>query len=277
MKWQPSKAPEYPAGNNPPARLNGVHGLADLFTQTVSALRFFTRLPIPAGRFAVSDGHDLAGSVTAFPIAGAVIGTLIALFWWAASLLLPSILAAGLAIGFSLLLTGALHEDGFADCADGLGGGHMKERALEIMRDSRIGAYGAAALFMTLALRWAALSTLAPVPGVVALVITHTVSRSAITIALANGNYARKQGLGISVSGGVEKGRFWLITAIALLIGLGLGGVAGLCAAILAYGASWGFFLWLKQKLGGYTGDGLGAMQQIAEITVLVVLAGFSA
>jgi len=242
----------------------------NLYSHTLTALQFFTRLPIPQNE---KHDSDLAKSAIAFPIAGLVIGALVGLAWFLASQILPPLVAAGLALGFSILLTGALHEDGFADCADGLGGGNSPERALEIMRDSRIGAYGAVALTMTLGLRWAALTTMAASTGLFALIIAHTVSRSAITIALSRGTYARTDGLGTSVAKGIEEGRFWLIITIAVLLGLALGGMVGLISAIMALLAAWLFLVYLKHRLGGYTGDGLGAMQQIAEITVLVVMA----
>ncbi|MGB7286767.1 MAG: adenosylcobinamide-GDP ribazoletransferase [Salaquimonas sp.] len=243
-----------------------------LIDQTLFALRFFTRLKIPG-----KQGHegDLAAASITFPLVGLIIGLLIASVWAISVSLLPALPAAGIAIGFGILITGALHEDGISDCADGMGGGHTKERALEIMRDSRIGAYGAIAIVLTIGIRWASLSELNLIGGIFALIIAHMASRSAIVIALAGADYARDAGLGSSVSSGVETQILLIISAICVAISFLLGGVAGLVALVFAFTLSWLFLQYLKKRLGGYTGDGLGAMEQIAQITILVTLSGF--
>ncbi|MCB1422307.1 MAG: adenosylcobinamide-GDP ribazoletransferase [Nitratireductor sp.] len=235
----------------------------------LAALRFFTRLPLPA-----SDGGErpLATAALGFPLAGLVIGALTALVWAGAVFLLPALPAAGLAIAAGLVITGALHEDGLSDCADGLGGGSTRERALEIMRDSRIGAFGAAALIVTIGLRWAALGEFDLAEGIWALLTAHTVSRTAILPALAFSSYARKEGLGSTVSDGISSTQLAITLAITALLAILFGGPAGLVAAILALGAAFAFLKYLEARLNGYTGDGLGAMQQIAEITVMLVL-----
>ena len=240
--------------------------------QLVFALRFCTRLPIPGSH--EYDG-DLADAAILFPFVGAIIGLLVGMVWWLANLFFPGLSAAGIAIGFGILLTGALHEDGLSDCADGLGGGQTRERALEIMRDSRIGAYGAAALVMTIGLRWTALAALDRIFGLAALVIAHMASRSAIVIALATATYARDNGLASSVAAGVNKQVLVLLLAGCAVVSFLIDGFAGIIAALSAFVGAWLFLIKLKSRLGGYTGDGLGAMQQIAEITVLLVLAGF--
>ncbi|MCB1387364.1 MAG: adenosylcobinamide-GDP ribazoletransferase [Nitratireductor sp.] len=258
----------------------------DILRDTLLALRFFTRLPLPEtdstidgtggdGTGGDAQARDLAGAARAFPLAGLVIGALIALVWTVAASLLPPLPAAGLAIGAGLLITGALHEDGFSDCADGLGGGGNRERALEIMRDSRIGAFGAAALIVSIGLRWTALAQLDLVMGAAALLIAHAVSRAAIVPAMALSRYARAQGLASTVATGTSRETLVLTLAIAALIALLFGGWAGLVAAAIATGCALAFLKRLEARLGGYTGDGLGAMQQIAEIAVLLVLAGF--
>ncbi len=240
----------------------------------VFTLRFFTRLPIPG-----NTGHegDLAKNAIWFPLAGLVVGLITGIVWWAGMQFFPPMVAAGLALAAGLLVTGALHEDGFADCADGLGGGFTRERALEIMRDSRIGAYGTIALIVSIGLRWAALASLAVWSGLLALLLAHAVSRAVIALPIATSRYARKEGLGTTVSSGVDQTTMLIVCAIAALIGLLLAGFAGLFAVFLAFVAGWLFLKRLEARLGGYTGDGLGAIQQIAEITVLIILAGFAA
>ena len=242
--------------------------LQDLLT----ALRFFTRLPLPVAQDAE---RPLSAAAIGFPVAGLVIGALVALVWVAAVPLLPALPAAGLAIAAGLIITGALHEDGLSDCADGLGGGSTRERALEIMRDSRIGAFGAAALILTIGLRWVALGEFGLLEGVWALLTAHTVSRTAILPALAFSSYARKEGLGTTVADGISTPQLAMAIAVAMLLAILFGGLAGLIAALLALAAAFAFLKYLETRLGGYTGDGLGAMQQIAEVTAVLALCAF--
>ncbi len=176
----------------------------------LSAAGFLTRLPMP-GWVGWADDRMIRAS-RYFAAVGALVGLAGGLVWWLAGQVAPGAVAAGLALAAMIWLTGALHEDGLADCADGLGGGETGEQALEIMRDSRVGSYGALALVFSVGLRWVALAALAP---------------------------------------------GW-----------------GLLALVLALAATGGFLLYLVRRVGGYTGDGLGAIAQLGEIAVLVVLAG---
>ena len=236
------------------------------------ALRFFTRLPISGS--ASQDGN-LASSALAFPFVGLTVGALCAVIWFLASAILPPLPAAGLAILSGLLLTGALHEDGFSDCADGLWGGYTKERVLEIMRDSRIGAYGACALIFTIGLRWTSLASFDVTSGALALLIAHMTGRAAITSALAFSTYARESGLGKTVSEGISEKDFWFIFLVTILLALALGWMAGLLAALAGFAAAWAFLQYLVKRIDGYTGDGLGTMEQCAEISVFLVLLVF--
>jgi adenosylcobinamide-GDP ribazoletransferase len=236
----------------------------------LTGAEFLTRLPVPL--LGHGERPPLARAAKYFPLVGLLVGAIAASVWLLASGLPPA-LAAGLSIGAGLLATGALHEDGFADCCDGLGGGATRERALEIMRDSRIGAYGAIGLILSIGLRWAALAALDPWAGAAALLIAHSTSRAMIAVTLAVAGYARSEGLAISAAG-VENREALAALAIAGFAALALGLGAGLLA-FLAGGAAAAFMLWrLIRRLCGYTGDGLGAVEQVAEIAALVVLAG---
>lgn len=238
-------------------------------------LTFFTRIPLPAdlGR-RIDHDASLANAIVFFPFVGFLIGLVTAAVWYVSSLILPASVSAGLAILAGLLLTGGLHEDGFADCADGLGGTVSREKSLEIMRDSRIGTYGGLALIISVGLRWMCLATLSPVIGACALLITHTASRSAMTLAMKLSEYARPEGLGKMASGDISNASFAITLSAALICGLVFAGFSGLIAVSLALLLSWCFLKYLEARLGGYTGDGLGAMQQTAEITTLIALAG---
>jgi adenosylcobinamide-GDP ribazoletransferase len=206
-------------------------------------------------------------------VAGALIGLAGGLVWWLAGLALSPVVAAGLALAAMIWLTGALHEDGLADCADGLGGGKTAAQALAIMRDSRVGSYGVLALVFSVGLRWAALAALAPVWGVLALAIAGGIGRAMMVPATALTGYARREGLGGSLAGGAGGIEVAAALGTALLLGI-VGGWAGLLALGLALAVAGGFLFYMVRRVGGYTGDGLGAMAQLGEIVVMVVLAG---
>jgi adenosylcobinamide-GDP ribazoletransferase len=182
--------------------------------------------------------------------------------------------AAGLALGAGVLVTGGLHEDGLADTADGLGGSATAERALEIMRDSRIGTYAGLALIFSVGLRWAALAGLSPADGAVALVVAHGLSRAAIPPVLLAAPYARSAGLAAGLAGAVKGRDVAVATLLALAIAALSGPACGLVALAAATAAAGITLAVLLRRLGGYTGDGLGAVQQAAEVAVLATLAG---
>jgi len=237
----------------------------------ISAAGFLTRLPMP--RWVGWDEGRMLRASRYFAAVGALIGLAGGLVWWLAGLLAPAGVAAGLGLAATILLTGALHEDGLADCADGLGGGRTGAEALEIMRDSRVGSYGALALILSVGLRWAALAALAPVWGVLALAIAAGIGRALMVPATALAGYARAEGLGRAVAGGA--GPVELIAALgtALILAV-IGGWPGLLALALALAVAGGVLFLLIRRVGGYTGDGLGAMAQLGEIVVMMTLAG---
>jgi adenosylcobinamide-GDP ribazoletransferase len=243
--------------------------------QLVVGFIFLTRLRLPA--LAAWPADAVARAAWAFPVVGAALGLLgggVALI--ALRLGLPIPAAALLGLGATILATGALHEDGLADSADGLGGGQTRERKLEIMRDSRIGSYGAIALFISLGLRWAAVTALlGGAAGAVlgALVAAHAVSRAGLPAIMHYVDPARPGGLA------AEAGRpdAALVRAaaalgvVAALAGLGWGrGIAALIAAVIVLAAT---AMLARRQIGGYTGDVLGAAQQMAEAAVLLVAA----
>jgi adenosylcobinamide-GDP ribazoletransferase len=237
----------------------------------LSAMGLLTRVPMP--RWIGWAGDLMNQSSRYFAVVGALIGLAGGLVWWLAALVLPAMAAAGLALAAMVLLTGALHEDGLADCADGLGGGKFGDEALEIMRDSRVGTYGALALVFSVGLRWVALAALAPVWGVLALAIAGGIGRAMMVPATALAGYARREGLGGSLAGGAGGVEVSAALGTALVLGI-VGGWAGLLALVLAAAVSGGFLFYMTRRVGGYTGDGLGAMAQLAEITAMLVLAG---
>jgi adenosylcobinamide-GDP ribazoletransferase len=236
------------------------------------ALRFFSRLPVPGGAEA-----DLAASLKLAPLAGALLGLAGWLVFVAAlALRLPPLTAALLALGVGALLTGALHEDGLADIADGFGGGFSRERKLEIMKDSRIGAFGAIALVLSFGLRASALAALAETHAGALWVMAAAgaISRCACLAPLALLPPARGDGAGHAASGGASALRPALAWALplALLPALGPFTLATcLAALVLAASAVLGLCALARNQIGGQTGDVAGAAQQLAEIAVLLV------
>lgn len=240
--------------------------LARALAQARLALMLLTRLP--AGRLP-EPAPAIGASVWAFPLAGLAVGGLAALILAAAlALHLPPALAAGLALAAQVALTGALHEDGLADLADGLWGGRSPERRLEIMRDSRIGSYGAVALILSLGLRWQALAVLAANPlAPLALIALAMTSRVAPALLLATLPPARAEGMGASATGApipraLAAAALALAPVLALTPALPAAPLMVLVQALLTLGLA----RLALARLGGQTGDVLGASQQLAEI-----------
>lgn len=233
------------------------------------AAQFLTRLPIRAPYSPAA----LAASTRWHGLVGAGIGAAAGAVFWAATPLVGAPAGALLALAAAAALTGALHEDGLADLADGLGGGRTRARALEIMRDSRIGAFGALALILATGLKAAALAELGPETGALAMVAAHAGSRVSAIAATAGAAYARAEGAASGISGGPGAATLILggataAAAAAILPGPGAAGaLLGLAASHLATRALY------QRRLGGYTGDALGAVQQTGEIGVYLGIA----
>jgi adenosylcobinamide-GDP ribazoletransferase len=191
---------------------------------------------------------------------------------------LPPAISAGLALASMVIITGALHEDGLADSADGLWGGWDPVRRLEIMKDSHIGSYGVIALILSLGLRWVALTSLAGQGGplnqtalISALVLCATLSRAPMVVVMSALPHARRGGLSVRV-GRPHRASAALAVAVALAVGLVFLGLA-LAGLIVVLGlVTLAIILISKVKIGGQTGDILGATQQISEIAILCVL-----
>ncbi len=238
------------------------------------AVQFLTRLPVRDD--ALYTPGRMAAVPRYFPLVGVLVGGLMAAVWWLASLVLPPVLAALVAVAAGLLLTGAFHEDGFADACDGLGGGTTRTQALEIMRDSRLGTYGAAGLGLMLAARVAGLAAL-PLPLVPAVLVAgQALSRASAVAAIIGADYVRDHGTAKPIHEGVDGTSriFVLVTAVAVTVAAALflplhalaGGLGGLVLGHVAMRAIY------QRKLGGYTGDCLGAVQQCSEIGFLLGL-----
>ena len=240
------------------------------------ALQFFTRLPIP--RWVGFEAAWLNHASRYFPLVGLVVGAIAAAVYAAAALVLPAPVAAVLSTAATIYITGAFHEDGFADTCDGLGGGMTRERALEIMKDSRVGAYGAIGVTCMRLAKCTALATLPPASAIAALLLAHPLSRLAATSLIWTMEYARAEGKAKPLAERMSAGEFAIATATVLLPAAALLLNGALSAAACALLAASFAALWLARKferrLGGYTGDCLGAVQQLSEVAIyLAVLA----
>lgn len=241
-----------------------------------TALQFFTRLPIPA--WVGFEASWLQHASRYFPLVGCVVAAIAAGVYWAAALVLPAPVAAVLSTAASIYITGAFHEDGFADACDGLGGGMTRERALEIMKDSRVGAYGAIGIVCMLATKLTALAMLPPRLAIAALFLAHPLSRLAATALIWRLDYVRDEGKAKPLVHRMTHAEFAIaaITCAAPAVLLPVAGWMNISAIAAAFAAALVATLWLGRlfvrRLGGYTGDCLGALQQLAEAAMYVAI-----
>ena len=243
----------------------------------LTAVQFLTRAPVPP--FKAFDPDWIRQSARYFPLVGGMVGLMSAAVFMAASAVWTGTLPALLATGAGILMTGAFHEDGLADTADGLGGGQTPERRLEIMKDSRLGTYGVLALGLALSLKVAALSLIGPAIVLAALLAAHAGGRGVAVLAMRLSPYAgdRASTKIKPVADGVGPTEVMvalLFAALALVPAALFSplatavsvGVGGLCAGIIALQA--------RRLIGGWVGDTLGACEQAFEIGFLVAFAG---
>lgn len=240
-----------------------------VLTDLAAAFSLLTRLPVPA----ISEAPS-PRAAWAWPVAGAAIGAVAAIAASAATALsLPAGVAAAIALVAAALLTGGLHEDGLADTADGLMGGCTKERRLEIMKDSRIGSYGTLALLLVTLVRWSALATLvAAGQHWAALIAAGAISRAPMAVLIAHLPNARGTGLA-HLTGQPPRNAVLGALVIAATFALLSTGLA-LVPMVLAAAATTALLRRAaQQRIGGQTGDILGASQQLAEAAALAFAA----
>jgi len=236
------------------------------------AVGLLTRVPMPHPVAATTE--DLARAQRVFPLVGALIGLVVGLVdRCLLAMSVPALAAAVLALGAGAALTGALHEDGLADVGDGFGGGHDKSAKLAIMRDSRLGTYGMIVLLVGFMARASALASMPLTAILPALVAAHALGRAAIPVLAANMPFAREDGLGKSAGRPDQASAItaaiigiliaWLcvpVTDMLLAVLVGLVGAAAIAAL------AW-------RQIGGVTGDVFGAVEQVIETAVLVMIA----
>ncbi|WLP93576.1 adenosylcobinamide-GDP ribazoletransferase [Psychrobacter sp. M13] len=248
------------------------------------AIQFLTRIPVPS--FDHYDPQWLHQSSRHFPAVGLLVGVLCAVVFWLASLLFSPLVAAVASTVFSIKLTGAFHEDGLADTCDGLGGGLTRARTLEIMKDSRLGTYGVLGLVSALLLKITLLATMPVLVAIAALIIAHSASRllciSLIALLPYGGELEHAKAKPMAQQLTLQQALFasgWVILAIILVLALFpqiiqlISIWQVLLAIMLALIATDYMRRLLRRRLGGYTGDGLGATQQLSEVAIYAGLA----
>ena len=237
-----------------------------------TAVAFLTRLPMPHPAGPMPANFVRAHRM--FPLVGAAIGGAVGLVCLGLRAIgVPDLAAAALALGISAILTGALHEDGLADVADGFGGGRDVAAKLEIMRDSRLGTYGVLILMVSFVTKVSALAVIPDAVVVQSLIVAHALARGVLPLMSMSLAYARKDGLAANagrpdLETAAIAGAFAIVIALLALpwfVALGTALAAGISATVMA--------LLAQRQIGGQTGDVLGGAEQVAETAILVLLA----
>jgi len=239
-----------------------------------AALTFLTRIPL--GSSTIHTPHVMAACCRYYPLVGLVVGALMAAIFTGSHMLLPLTPSVVITLIAGVLLTGAFHEDGLADTCDGLGGGWNREDALRIMKDSRVGSYALIGVTLAIALKISLLTTLPAAQIPLALIVAHTLSRALATSYLLNYPYvqlAEHSKVGTYAQASITGPVFLLIMSGCLLLTTWLFDlrtallcITALAAIRLLYGR------YLLRRLGGITGDCLGAAQQMGEVLVYSVI-----
>ncbi|HEX7634929.1 MAG TPA: adenosylcobinamide-GDP ribazoletransferase [Noviherbaspirillum sp.] len=250
----------------------GVHQVRLFFV----ALQFFTRLPVP--RWVDFEAEWLHHASRYFPAVGIVVGAAASAVYVLAGWFWPQPVAVLLSTITGIWLTGAFHEDGLADACDGLGGGMTKERVLDIMKDSRIGSYGAIGIGLLLALKCTVLSCLPAHMAAAAMLAAHPVSRLAATALIWKLDYVKSEGKAKPLAQHMSGAEFAiaLTTVLVVLAALYLFDALPWQSIATGVAAAALVTVWLARKfvkrIGGYTGDCLGAVQQSAEVAMYLAL-----
>ncbi|MFC7290431.1 adenosylcobinamide-GDP ribazoletransferase [Hirschia litorea] len=234
------------------------------------AVQFLTRLCLPSA-IGFTPAR-LASAPAYFPLVGLLIGACIAGAYGLLSTVFSTPISILISTGISLALTGAFHEDGLADTFDGIGGGHTKDKSLEIMKDSRLGTYGSCALILALLIKIGALIELGSSLIMPVIIFAHGLSRLSSVLVIASSRYVRNEGTGKPTATGIS------IFRLIFALGVGSASIAifsifvSLSVTLFALlGLLIGHVIarmMFEKKLGGYTGDTLGAVQQFSEIGI---------
>ncbi len=244
----------------------------------LAALSFLTIIPLPHKRGASPE--EVGCSTAYFPVVGVIIGLILAGLNWLLGLFLPSAVVNGLLIVSLVVISGALHIDGFVDTCDGIAGHKTVEDRWRVMRDSRAGAFGIVGAVLLLLVKYVSLSSVPETLLMATLVLMPVVSRWAMVYAVFAYPYARPEGLGRAFKQGTSWQRFTIATIITLAVAIGLARLANITYFYLA-GSAIIVGIWVivvamasyfKGKFSGLTGDTYGAINEVAEVCVLILV-----
>ena len=278
MNDEPKPSPEAGVGASAGANDMAAATASGFFTELRLAISFLTILPIlPAIDRRRASEDTVAASFAWFPIVGFALGAALTAEDWLLAHVFAQVIRSVLIIVSLTVVTGAVHLDGLVDTADALGAGRDRERALDILRDSRVGTFGASAIFFDLTLKILALSTLAGHHRLAALLLAPMLARWAMLLVAAGLPYLRSSGSGSMLLGSKSKGlgsRAVFVAIFTLVAMLMLGALrAGALASAVAIAIVFAMRLFYRRWLGGVTGDLIGACGELVEIAVLVTMA----
>lgn len=236
----------------------------------LAALSFLTIIPMPRRREVSPE--QLGGSIVYFPVVGIIIGLILAGLYWLLHFVLPSAVVSVLLIICLVVLTGGLHLDGFADTCDGIAAHKTPEVRREVMRDSRAGALGVVGVCCLLIVRYVSLSSLPESLMMVTLVLMPVVGRWAMVYAIFAHPYARPSGLGKVFKQAASRRRLAIATLVALAVVIALARLPGLAVMLGVWAIVVAMAAYLRVKFSGLTGDTYGAINEVAEVSVLILV-----
>ena len=237
-------------------------------------MQFLTSIPLPGRREATAE--ELGHSAGYFPVVGLIIGLILAGLYWLLNLILPSPIVNILLIVAMVMITGALHLDGFADTCDGIGGHKVTEDRLKVMRDSRSGSFGVIGVILLLLVKYVSLSSIPGSLMMTTLIFMPVVSRWAMVYAIFVYPYARTEGLGKAFKQGTRWQSFTVATIITFVIAIALiplFSLAGLASMFGTWLITVVMAAYFKSRFSGLTGDTYGAVNEVSEVGVLVIIA----
>lgn len=236
----------------------------------LTALRFLTIIPMP-GRRQVSP-QALGGSLLYFPVVGVIIGLILVGLSWLLARLLPLALVDVLLVVALVAMSGAFHLDGLADSCDGMAGGKTVEERWRVMSDSRLGSFGIVGVCLLLLVKYVALSNVPEAWLMPTLVLMPVISRWAMVYAVFAYPYAKPSGLGKAFKQGARWWSFLIATVITLAVAGALAQLRGLAIVLAVWVMVAAVAAFLKGRFGGLTGDSYGAINEVAEVLVLILV-----
>ena len=236
----------------------------------LAALSFLTIIPMPRRREVSPE--QLGGSIVYFPVVGIIIGLILAGLYWLLHFVLPSAVVSGLLLACLVGLTGGLHLDGFVDTCDGIASHKTPEARREVMRDSRAGALGMVGVCCLLIVKYVSLNSVPQNLMMTTLVLMPVVSRWAMVYAIFAHPYARPSGLGKVFKEMASRRRFVVATLVALAVVIALDRLPGLAIMFGVWVIVAAMAAYLERKFSGLTGDTYGAINEVAEVSVLILV-----